>query len=159
MKNLLSVFHYNISTNEDATAESETIFGNKKSFENPKPEMLIRILIEAVSNENDLVLDSFLGSGTTAAVAHKMNRKWIGIEMGDHAYTHCKVRLDKVISGEDQGGISKSVNWQGGGSYRFFELAPTLIKKDDFGIEVINLIRQVKNFGNSQAMGKIHIYM
>lgn len=138
MKNLLSVFHYNISTNEDATAESETIFGNKKSFENPKPEMLIKILIEAVSNENDLVLDSFLGSGTTAAVAHKMNRKWIGIEMGNHAYTHCKVRLDKVISGEDQGGISKSVNWQGGGSYRFFELAPTLIKKDDFGIEVIN---------------------
>ena len=152
MKNLLSVFHYNISTNEDATAESETIFGNKKSFENPKPEMLIKILIEAVSNENDLVLDSFLGSGTTAAVAHKMNRKWIGIEMGDHAYTHCKVRLDKVISGEDQGGISKSVNWQGGGSYRFFELAPTLIKKDDFGIEVINEVYDAEMLASAVAL-------
>ena len=79
------------------------------------------------SNEGDLVLDSFLGSGTTAAVAHKMRRKYIGIEMGDHAYTHCKVRLDKVIDGSDQGGISKAVGWQGGGAYKFYELAPKMI--------------------------------
>lgn len=84
------------------------------------------------------MLDSFLGSGTTSAVAHKMGRKYIGIEMGEHAYTHCKKRLDMVISGEDKGGISKSVNWTGGGGYRFYELAPTLINKDEFGEYVIN---------------------
>lgn len=78
------------------------------------------------------------GSGTTAAVAHKMNRRYIRIEMGEHAYTHCKVRLDKVIDGTDQGGISKSVNWQGGGAYKFYELAPTLINKDEFGEYIIN---------------------
>ena len=86
----------------------------------------------------DLVLDSFLGSGTTAAVAHKMGRKYISIEMGEHAFSHCKYRMDRIISGEDKGGISKNVNWQGGGGYRFYELAPTLIKQDVFGEEVIN---------------------
>ena len=95
-------------------------------------------IIHIASNPGDLILDSFLGSGTTAAVAHKMGRRYIGIEMGDHAYTHCKVRLDKVISGEDNGGISKSRNWQGGGGYRFYELAPSLINKDPFDEYVIN---------------------
>ena len=103
-----------------------------------KPEKLLKRCIEISSNPGDLVLDSFLGSGTTAAVAHKMGRKWIGIEMGEHAYTHFKVRLDKVISGEDKGGITKSVNWQGGGGYRFYELAPTLINQDAFGEYIIN---------------------
>lgn len=84
------------------------------------------------------MLDSFLGSGTTAAVAHKMGRRWIGIEMGEHAYTHCKVRLDKVVAGKDKGGITKSVSWKGGGGYRFFELASTLINTDSFGEPVIN---------------------
>ena len=103
-----------------------------------KPEVLLEKLLMYFSNPGDLVLDSFLGSGTTAAVAHKMGRKWIGIEMGEHAYTHCKVRLDKVISGEDKGGITKSVNWKGGGGYRFYELAPTLINQDAFGEYIIN---------------------
>lgn len=103
-----------------------------------KPERLIRRIIRLNTKENDIVLDSFLGSGTTCAVAHKMGRKWIGIEMGDHAYSHCKVRLDKVISGEDNGGISKQINWQGGGGYRFYELAPTLIEEDAFGQPIIN---------------------
>ena len=103
-----------------------------------KPEQLLERVFTLATNENDLVLDSFLGSGTTCAVAQKMNRRYIGIEMGEHAYTHCKVRLDKVISGEDQGGISKSVNWQGGGAYKFYELAPTLINKDEFGEYIIN---------------------
>lgn len=103
-----------------------------------KPEILLKTLFEFFSNPGDLVLDSFLGSGTTAAVAHKIERRWIGIEMGEHAYTHCKVRLDKVISGEDKGGITKSVNWQGGGGYRFYELAPTLINQDAFGEYIIN---------------------
>ena len=103
-----------------------------------KPEKLLKRCLEITTNPGDLVLDSFLGSGTTAAVAHKMGRRYIGIEMGDHAYTHCKVRLDKVISGEDKGGITKAVNWNGGGGYRFYELAPSLILKDDFDESVIN---------------------
>ncbi|MGN0031224.1 MAG: site-specific DNA-methyltransferase [Candidatus Gastranaerophilaceae bacterium] len=97
-----------------------------------KPEIQIRRLLEMSTNKGDLVLDSFLGSGTTAAVAHKMGRKWIGIELGDHCYTHCEPRLQKVIDGTDQGGISKAVNWQGGGGYKFYELAPSLLKKDEF---------------------------
>lgn len=107
-------------------------------FDNPKPEGLIKQILEIGSSEGDLVLDSFLGSGTTAAVAHKMRRRWIGIEMGSQAYSHCKVRLDKVISNQDFGEITTEVNWNGGGSYRFYELAPTLIKIDSFGQPVIN---------------------
>ena len=103
-----------------------------------KPEKLLERCIELSTQKGDYVLDSFLGSGTTSAVAHKMKRKWIGIEMGIQAYTHCKVRLDNVIAGIDKTGISKSVNWTGDGGYRFYELAPTLIKKDFLGIEVIN---------------------
>ena len=132
MKNLLSVAHYGMATNEDATKESEALFGNKSAFENPKPEKLIQVLLGAVTEEDDLVLDSFLGSGTTAAVAQKMNRKWIGIELGRHCYTHCKPRLDKVIDGE-QGGVSKELGWTGGGGYEFYELAPSLIEKDQHG--------------------------
>ena len=132
MMNLLSVAHYGMATNEDSTKESEALFGNKSAFENPKPEKLIQVLLGAVTEEGDLVLDSFLGSGTTAAVAQKMNRKWIGIELGQHCYTHCKPRLDKVVDGE-QGGISKELGWTGGGGYRFYELAPSLIEKDKYG--------------------------
>lgn len=118
--------------------EVNALFGSHISFDTPKPERLIERIIHIATNPGDLVLDSFLGSGTTAAVAHKMGRRYIGIEMGDHAYTHCKVRLDKVIAGEDQGGITKAQNWQGGGGYRFYELAPTLINEDAFGETVVN---------------------
>lgn len=96
-----------------------------------KPESLIKQILEMSTEPGDFVLDSFLGSGTTAAVAQKMNRKWIGIEMGEHAYSHCKVRLDRVIEGEDTGGITKDVKWQGGGGYHFYELAPSLLVKND----------------------------
>ena len=102
-----------------------------------KPEKLLEMILNTFSSEGDLILDSFLGSASTAATAHKMGRKYIGIEMGEHAYSLCKVRLDKVISG-DRTGVSKQVNWQGGGGYRFYELAPTLIQKDDFDEEIIN---------------------
>ena len=95
-----------------------------------KPEKLIQRCIELTTNEGDFVLDSFLGSGTTSAVANKLKRRWIGIEMGEQAYTHCKVRLDKVIDGE-QSGISKAVDWHGGGGYHFYELAPSLLVKSD----------------------------
>ena len=127
-----------VGHNQEAKKEIIALFGAANTFETPKPERLIDRIIHIASNPGDLVLDSFLGSGTTAAVAHKMGRKWIGVEMGDHAYTHCKVRMDKVIAGEDKGGITKSANWQGGGGYRFFELAPSLINEDAFGEAVIN---------------------
>lgn len=103
-----------------------------------KPEQLLHRIIEMSTEPGDIVLDSFLGSGTTAAVAHKMGRRYIGIEMGEHAYTHCKTRLDAVIAGDDLLGITKTLDWQGGGGYRFYELAPTLINKDAFGEYVIN---------------------
>lgn len=123
---------------DSAKKEIMALFGKGNIFDTPKPETLIERIIHIATNPGDLVLDSFLGSGTTAAVAHKMGRRYIGIEMGDHAYTHCKVRLDKVIAGEDQGGITKAQHWQGGGGYRFYELAPTLINEDAFGEAVIN---------------------
>jgi len=110
-----------LAFNQHASRQIELIFGNKASFETPKPEELLQRIIHIATNPGDLVLDSFLGSGTTAAVAHKMSRRWIGIEMGDHAVTHCKPRLDKVIAGE-QGGVSEAVGWTGGGGYRFYRL-------------------------------------
>lgn len=96
-----------------------------------KPEHLIKRVLEIATDEEDWFLDSFLGSGTSVAVAHKMNRKYIGIEMGDQAYTHCKKRLDDVITNDDNSGITKAVNWQGGGGYHFYELAPSLLVKND----------------------------
>ena len=125
-----------VGTNKSAGDESVILFG-KNPFDYPKPEALIEKILELTTNPGDLVLDSFLGSGTTAAVAHKMGRRWIGVELGDHAYTHCAVRMKKVIEGE-QGGISKSVNWQGGGGFKFYELAPSLLNKDKYGNLVIN---------------------
>lgn len=103
-----------------------------------KPELLIRTILEWFSNESDLVIDSFLGSGTTAAVAHKMNRKWIGIEFGEQAYSHCFTRLKSIVSNNDKTGISKSINWQGGGGFKFYELAPSLLNHDKYGNLVIN---------------------
>lgn len=130
-------FRDEVGDNQDAKKENR-LLGFSSVFDTPKPERLIERILTIASNQGDLVLDSFLGSGTTAAVAQKMKRRWIGIEMGEHAYTHCKTRLDKVIDGEDQGGISKAVNWTGGGGYKFYELAPSLINFDKFGEPVIN---------------------
>lgn len=104
------------------TAEGGIDFKNGQ-----KPEKLLEILFSITTNEGDLVMDSFLGSGTTIAAAHKMRRKWIGIEMGDHAYSHCKFRIDQIIKGVDFTGISKTQNWKGGGGYKFYELAPSLL--------------------------------
>ncbi|MGB4408206.1 MAG: site-specific DNA-methyltransferase [Sphaerochaeta sp.] len=126
-----------VGSTQDAKKEVKAI-NPEDPFATPKPERLIEKILRIATNQNELVLDSFLGSGTTAAVAHKMGRRWIGIEMGEHAYTHCKVRLDKVVAGKDKGGITKSVSWKGGGGYRFFELASTLINTDSFGEPVIN---------------------
>ena len=99
------------------------------SFGTPKPERLIQRILHIATNPGDLVLDSFLGSGTTAAVAHKMGRRWIGIEMGGHAVTHCAPRLTKVIAGE-QGGISAAVGWRGGGGFGFYRLGSPVFDAD-----------------------------
>ncbi len=127
-----------VGHNQESKREIIKIFGKESIFATPKPERLIERILTLASNENDLVLDSFLGSGTTCAVAHKMGRKYIGVELGNHAYTHCKKRLDMVVSGQDKGGITKSTGWKSGGGYRFYELAPTLINKDEFGEYIIN---------------------
>ncbi|MDU2417260.1 site-specific DNA-methyltransferase [Negativicoccus succinicivorans] len=188
-------FRDEVGDNQEAKKEAKQI-DSISVFGTPKPERLIKRILTLATAEGDLVLDSFLGSGTTAAVAQKMNRRYIGIEMGEHAYTHCKVRLDKVISGEDKEGISVSkdyydlkeddlkdldfniddvktfnkilnkigketdlipknilkeikrktriqkvkseLKWQGGGAYKFYELAESLINRDSFGEYVIN---------------------
>ena len=105
---------------------------------NKKPEALIRRVLDMFTAEGDYVLDSFLGSGTTAAVANKMNRKWIGIEMGDHVYTHCIVRLNNVIDGKDKSGISKYIDYKPSGGYKFYELAPSLLNKDKYNNWIIS---------------------
>ena len=107
-------------------------------FATPKPEKLIQKILTIATLPNDFVLDSFAGSGTTGAVAHKMGRRWVMIELGEHCHTHIIPRLQKVIDGTDQGGISKAVNWQGGGGFRYYHLAPTLIIKDRWGNDIIN---------------------
>ena len=103
-----------------------------------KPEALIKRCFDLATNPGDLVLDSFAGSGTTGAVAHKMGRRWIMIELGEHCHTHIIPRLQKVIDGEDKGGISRAVNWQGGGGFRYYKLAPSLLRQDAYGQWVIN---------------------
>lgn len=134
----LTIWSYQeVGHNQDAKKEVKA-FNSEDVFATPKPERLLERVLTLGSNEGDLVLDSFLGSGTTAAVAHKMGRKWIGIELGDHCYTHCEPRLQKVVDGTDQGGISKALDWKGGGGYKFYELAPSLLKKDEFGNWIID---------------------
>ncbi|MGX0905452.1 hypothetical protein ACSSV8_004052 [Roseovarius sp. MBR-79] len=134
-----------VGLNQHAARELELIFGEKASFDTPKPEPLLKRILDIATNPGDLVLDSFLGSGTTAAVAHKMGRRWIGIEMGDHARTHCALRLRKVIDGE-QGGISQDVGWQGGGGFRFCTLGQAVFTADgqiDPAIRFADLARHI----------------
>ena len=121
-----NLFEYkDVGHTDEAKKEVLKVFDGQSPFATPKPERLIQRILQIATNEGDLVLDSFLGSGTTAAVAHKMKRRWIGVEMGDHARTHCAVRLKKVVEGE-QGGISKAVKWAGGGGFHFLELGDVL---------------------------------
>ncbi len=137
--------HKAVGGNTEAKREV-TNFNRDNIFATPKPERLIQRIIHLASNEGDWVLDSFLGSGTTAAVAHKMNRKWIGIELGEHCHTHCIPRLQKVCDGTDQGGISptvpsregQGVGWKGGGGFKYYYLAPSLLQQDKYGNWVIN---------------------
>ena len=116
----------------------ESLFGEKAAFETPKPEELLTRIIHIATNPGDLVLDSFAGSGTTGAVAHKMGRRWIMVELGEHCHTHIVPRLQKVIAGQDPGGVTQATGWQGGGGFRYYELAPTLLSTDRWGNLVIN---------------------
>ena len=124
---------------DNTEAKREALeFNHENVFATPKPEKLIYRVFILASNENDLVLDSFLGSGTSAAVAHKMGRKYIGIEFGDHATTHCLPRLKKVVQGKDGLALSEALGWKGGGGFKFYELAPSLLRKDKYGNWVID---------------------
>ncbi|WP_040617943.1 site-specific DNA-methyltransferase [Roseovarius nubinhibens] len=112
--------------------------GGVKFPKGKKPEALLQRLISMVTKPGDIVLDSFAGSGTTGAVAHKMGRRWIMVELGEHAESHIVPRLKKVIDGQDPSGITENVGWQGGGGYRYFRLAPSLLQKDQWGQHVIS---------------------
>ena len=107
-------------------------------FQTPKPEKLIKKVLELASDPNDIILDSFSGSGTTGAVAQKMGRRWIMVELGEHCDTHIVPRIQKVIDGDDQGGISETANWKGGGGFRYYTLAPSLLEKDKYDNWVIS---------------------
>jgi adenine-specific DNA-methyltransferase len=126
-----------VGHNQDAKKEVKA-FNDQDVFDTPKPEKLLERILTLASNEGDLVLDSFAGSGTTGAVAQKMGRRWIMVELGDHCHTHIIPRLHKVIDGEDKGGVTESTGWQGGGGFRYYRLAPSLMKKDQWDNWVIN---------------------
>lgn len=129
--------HAEVGTNRTSKKEIKDLFGSDV-FDTPKPEKLIAKILQLSTEKGDLVLDSFAGSGTTGAVAHKMGRKWIMVELGDHCHTHIVPRMEKVIDGSDQGGISRDVGWSGGGGFKFLNLAPSLLQKDGLGNWVIN---------------------
>ncbi|PFG64319.1 adenine-specific DNA-methyltransferase [Thioclava sp. ES.031] len=127
--------------NRQAKYELKTLFPDvpvTSLFGTPKPERLIEKVLKLATGPGDLVLDSFAGSGTTGAVAHKMGRRWIMVELGEHAKTHVVPRMKKVIEGTDKGGVSEATNWKGGGGYRFFRLAPSLLQKDVWGNWIIS---------------------
>ncbi len=142
-----------LAFNQHASSEMEGLFGEKASFETPKPEALLHRIIHMASDAGDLVLDSFAGSGTTGAVAHKMGRRWIMIELGKHIHSHIIPRMKKVIDGEDPGGVTEATGWKGGGGFRYFRLAPSLLEMDRFGNHVIS--RQYNPSMLAEAMCKL----
>ena len=127
-----------VGTNDDAKKGLLSLLPDVSVFDNPKPEGLLERIIHIASNPGDVVLDSFAGSGTTGAVAHKMGRRWIMVELGEHCHTHIIPRLKKVIDGADPGGVTAAANWKGGGGFRYYRLAPSLLEKDKWGNWVIN---------------------
>jgi adenine-specific DNA-methyltransferase len=130
--------HEEAGHNDEAKKEMHALYGKDNAFDTPKPERLLYRVLHIATNPGDLVLDSFAGSGTTGAVAHKMGRRWIMVELGEHCHTHIIPRLKKVIDGEDTGGVSESTGWNGGGGFRYYRLAPSLLQQDRFGQWVIN---------------------
>ncbi len=130
--------HQEVGTNGQAKSELVNLFPGETPFSTPKPEALIHRVIHIATNPGDLILDSFAGSGTSGAVAHKMGRRWIMVELGEHCHTHIIPRLKKVIDSEDTGGITQAAGWKGGGGFRYYRLAPSLLEKDKWGNWVIN---------------------
>jgi adenine-specific DNA-methyltransferase len=164
--------HEEVGNNDQAKKEMLALFDKDDIFATPKPERLINRILHIATNPGDLVLDSFAGSGTTGAVAHKMGRRWIMVELGEHCHTHIIPRLKKVIDGDDKGGISitpkiqttkielcktcsdnlceecsRKLNkgskggeliWKGGGGFRYYKVAPSLLEKDKWDNWVIN---------------------
>jgi len=130
--------HNEVGTTGNAKAQLTALFPGETPFSTPKPEQLIQRVIQIATNPGDLVLDSFAGSGTTGAVAHKMGRRWIMVELGEHCHTHIIPRLQKVIDGQDAGGVTEATGWKGGGGFRYYRLAPSLLEKDKWGQWVIS---------------------
>ena len=123
--------HTETGQNAEAKEEVRAFTGDDSQiFVTPKPERLLHRILHIATNPGDLVLDSFAGSGTTGAVAHKMGRRWIMVELGDHCDTHIVPRLKKVIDGADPGGVTAATGWQGGGGFRYLRLAPSLMMRD-----------------------------
>ncbi len=128
-----------VGSNQDAKRDHlRKLLPEIEPFATPKPETLISRILEISTGPGDLVLDSFAGSGTTAAVAHKLGRKWITVEVRDHCHTHLIPRLKKVVDGDDPGGVTESTGWKGGGGFRYYKLAPSLLERDKWGNWVIN---------------------
>jgi adenine-specific DNA-methyltransferase len=130
--------HDDVGHSQEAKREVQALFEGQVPFDTPKPERLLRQVITIATNPGDVVLDSFAGSGTTGAVAHKMGRRWIMVELGEHCHTHVLPRMRKVVDGEDAGGVTDAANWKGGGGFRYFRLAPSLIVPDRWGNSVVN---------------------
>jgi adenine-specific DNA-methyltransferase len=130
--------HAEVGHTDEAKKESIALFGADNVFDTPKPERLLQRILSLASRPGDLVLDSFAGSGTTGAVAHKMGRRWIMVELGDHCETHILPRMKKVIDGDDPGGVTEAVEWKGGGGFRYYRLAPSLLEKDAWDNWVIS---------------------
>jgi adenine-specific DNA-methyltransferase len=130
--------HEEVGSNRTSKAEIKALFPEIIPFTTPKPEKLLQRVVTIASDPGDWVLDSFAGSGTTGAVAHKMGRRWIMVELGEHCHTHIIPRLKKVIDGEDAGGVTAAVNWEGGGGFRYYRLAPSLLETDKWGNWVIS---------------------
>jgi adenine-specific DNA-methyltransferase len=146
-----------VGHNQEAKREVK-VFNEDEIFGTPKPERLLYRVIQLASNTGDWVLDSFAGSGTTGAVAHKMGRRWIMVELGQHCHTHIIPRMKKVIDGTDQGGITKAVGWKGGGGFRYFRLAPSLLEKDKWGNWVISKDYNATMLANAMAKHEGFVY-
>lgn len=130
--------HEDFGNNQEAKKEQLALFPESEPFNTPKPERLIRRIIEIATNPGDWVLDSFAGSGTTGAVAHKMGRRWVMVELENTCHSHVIPRLQQVVDGKDYGGVTGAVGWNGGGGFRYYTLAPSLLQEDEFGNWIIN---------------------
>lgn len=142
-----------VHTTRQAKAHQKELLGAANLFETPKPEPLLKRILDIATDPGDVILDSFAGSGTTGAVAHKMRRRWILVEIGKHALTHASPRLQHIIDGDDGGGITAEVGWSGGGGFRFFRLAPSLLEKDKWGNWIVS--KQYKPEMLAEAMCKL----